>query len=154
MNAPQRALQIVVREAAAEDLQQVLALYAQPEIDDGATMTLEEAEEAFDRMRAYPDYRLYVAEVAGRVVGTFTLAVLHNLSHQGRPSGLVESVAVDPQWQGRGIGAAMLLRAREHCRRRGCYKMALSSNLRRERAHAFYEGLGFELHGYSFQVQV
>lgn len=154
MNAPQRALQIVVREAAAEDLQQVLGLYAQPELDNGTTLSLEEAEEAFDRMRAYPDYRLYVAEVVGRVVGTFTLVVLHNLSHQGRPSGLVESVAVDPQWQGRGIGAAMMLQAREHCRGRGCYKMALSSNLRRERAHAFYEGLGFERHGYSFQVQV
>jgi len=154
MNAPERALQIVVREAAADDLRQVLALYAQPELDRGATLSVEEAEAAFDRMRAYPDYRLYVAEVNGRVVGTYTLLVMHNLSHQGRASGVVESVAVDPGWQGRGIGAAMMLQAREHCRRRGCYKMALSSNLRRERAHEFYEGLGFERHGYSFQVQV
>lgn len=154
MNAPDPAVQIVVREAQADDLKQVLGLYAQPELDRGATLSLEEAEEAFDRMRAYPDYRLYVAEVAGRVVGTYTLIVMHNLSHQGRPSALVESVAVDPQWQGRGVGAAMMLQAREHCRRRGCYKMALSSNQRRERAHAFYEGLGFQRHGYSFEVQV
>ena len=30
--------------------------------------------------------------------------------------------------------------------------MALSSNLKREAAHAFYESLGFEKHGYSFRV--
>lgn len=152
MNAPEQVQQVVVREAQADDLKQVLLLYAQPELDRGATLSLEEAEKAFDRMRAYPDYRLYVAEVNGRVVGTYTLLVMHNLSHQGRPSGLVEPVAVNPQWQGRGIGAAMMMEARAHCRRRGCYKMALSSSLRRERAHQFYEELGFERHGCSFQV--
>ena len=153
MNAPDRALQIVVREAGDDDLPAVLALYAQPELDAGAALSIEEAQEVFDRMRAYPDYRLYVAEVSGRVVGTYTLAVMQGLNHQGATSGLVEAVAVDPVWQGRGIGAAMMMQAREHCRRRGCYKMALSSNLRRERAHAFYEGLGFERHGFSFQVK-
>jgi len=151
VNAP-RELQLYVREAASEDLQQVLALYAQAGIDQGGTLSLEEAEEIFDRMRAYPDYRLYVAEVNGRVVGTYALLVMQNLSHRGACSGVVESVAVDPEWQGQGIGAAMMLRAREHCRRRDCYKLALSSNLRREGAHAFYEGLGFERHGYSFRV--
>ena len=38
----------------------------------------------------------------------------------------------------------MMAFARELCRKAGCYKMALSSNLRRERARAFYDGLGFE----------
>ena len=33
-----------------------------------------------------------------------------------------------------------------------CYKMVLSSNAKRERAHAFYERLGFERHGYSFRL--
>lgn len=36
--------------------------------------------------------------------------------------------------------------------KKGCYKAALSSNLKRERAHAFYESLGFERHGYSFRI--
>lgn len=33
-----------------------------------------------------------------------------------------------------------------------CYKAVLSSNLKRERAQAFYEALGFDRHGYSFRV--
>ena len=43
--------------------------------------------------------------------------------------------------------------AREQCRAAGCYKMALSSNLKREGAHAFYDSLGFERHGYSFVIR-
>jgi len=35
---------------------------------------------------------------------------------------------------------------------KGSYKAMLSSNLRRERAYAFYESLGFERHGVSFRV--
>jgi GNAT superfamily N-acetyltransferase len=143
---------IEVREACAEDLADVLALYRQPELDNGATLSLEDAEALFDRMRAYPDYRLYVAECQGRVVGTFTLIILENLSHGGAPAGLVESVAVDPDYQGQGVGTAMMEYARGYCRARGCYKMSLSSNLRRGRAHAFYDGLGFERHGYSFRM--
>jgi hypothetical protein len=34
----------------------------------------------------------------------------------------------------------------------GCYKLALSSNERREAAHAFYDSLGFQRHGFSFVV--
>jgi len=32
----------------------------------------------------------------------------------------------------------------------GCYKLMLSSGIKRGRAHAFYEQLGFQKHGYSF----
>ncbi len=141
-----------VREATAADLPAVLALYAQPELDAGAALPLAEAEAVFARMRAYPDYRLYVAELDGRVVGTFTLIVMENLSHCGASSGLVESVVVAAPHRGRGIGAVMMEHARRHCRARGCYKMALSSNTARGRAHAFYDRLGFERHGYSFRV--
>ena len=143
---------MIIREATPEDLRGVLALYAQPELDGGRVLSLEEAESIYDCMRAYPHYRLYVAERHGRVVGTFSLLIKRNLSHLGAASAVVESVAVDPVVQGEGVGRAMMAFARELCRKAGCYKMALSSNLRRERAHAFYDGLGFERHGYSFQV--
>jgi GNAT superfamily N-acetyltransferase len=143
---------VIIREATAEDLSGVLELYAQPELDEGRQLALEEAEAVFDQMRAYPHYRLYVAERRGRLVGTFTLLIARNLSHLGASSAVVESVAVDPALHGQGIGSAMMDFAADICRRAGCYKMALSSSLRREQAHAFYEGLGFERHGYSFQV--
>jgi ribosomal protein S18 acetylase RimI-like enzyme len=66
----------------------------------------------------------------------------------------VEDVAVLPRYQGRGIGRAMMRHAMSECRAAGCYKLTLSSNLKREAAHRFYDGLGFERHGYSFRVEL
>jgi hypothetical protein len=34
----------------------------------------------------------------------------------------------------------------------GCYKLALSSNLKRADAHRFYQSLGFHQHGISFAI--
>lgn len=149
MNAP-----IQIREAARADLPDILRLYAQPEMDDGQVLSLVDAERLFDRMARYPDYRMYVAVRDDRIVGTFALLVMDNLGHRGAPSGVIEDVVVDPQCQVQGIGKTMMQHALRVCGEKGCYKLALSSNLRRERAHAFYESLGFERHGYSFRVTI
>lgn len=143
---------IDVREASRSDLPEVLRLYAQPEMDDGEVLPLAEAERVFDRMAAYPDYRLYVAVRDERIVGSFALLVMDNLGHRGARSGAVEDVVVDPHCQGQGIGRAMMRHALRLCGEKGCYKVALSSGLNRKRAHAFYESLGFERHGYSFRI--
>jgi hypothetical protein len=50
------------------------------------------------------------------------------------------------------VGKEMMRQALRLAGEHGCYKAALSSNLKRERAHAFYDSLGFERHGYSFRV--
>lgn len=144
---------IEIRAAGEADLPAVLALYAQPQIDDGALLPLDEARRIFRRFSLYPDYRLYVATRAGRIVGSFALLIMDNLGHLGARSGVVEDVVVDPACHGQGIGRQMMHYARERCAASGCYKLALSSNLKRERAHRFYEALGFERHGLSFQVR-
>jgi GNAT superfamily N-acetyltransferase len=138
------------REATKADLPDILRLHAQPDMDDGHILSLAEAERLFDHMARYPDYKIYVAIRDNRIVGTFALLIMDNLGHQGAPSGVIEDVAVDPPCQGQGIGKMMMQHALRLCGERGCYKVALSSNFKRERAHAFYESLGFERHGYSF----
>jgi GNAT superfamily N-acetyltransferase len=143
-----------VRVAQNRDLPDILRLYAQPEIDDGATPTVEEASVIFERIARYPNYRVFVAEDAGRIVGTFALLIMDNLGHLGALSAIVEDVAVDPDMHRRGIGKIMMDYAMQECRTAGCYKMMLSSNAKRGDAHAFYDSLGFERHGYSFRVGV
>jgi GNAT superfamily N-acetyltransferase len=105
-------------------------------------------------MRAYPDYQLYVAMAQGEIVGVFALLVMDNLGHLGAPSGVVEDVVVREDWRHRGIGQEMMGFAMEYCKSRGCYKLALSSNIHREEAHGFYESLGFTKQGYSFVVEL
>jgi GNAT superfamily N-acetyltransferase len=146
--------ELTIRPAAAGDLAAVLELYAQPEIDDGDVLSIDEAARIHSRFSRYPDYTLYVAEQGGAVVGSFALLVMDNLGHLGAPSAIVEDVVVAPALHGRGIGQAMMRFALGRAREKGCYKLMLSSNAKRERAHAFYEALGFDRHGFSFRVDI
>ena len=141
---------VEIRDASEEDLPAVLRVLAESGIDGGDSFTVEEAREHFARIRQRPGFRLLVAAIAGEVVGTYTLQILDKLGKRGTPAGVVEDVAVRPACQGQGIGRATMEHARDACRRAGCYKLALSSNLRREDAHRFYDSLGFERHGFSF----
>lgn len=143
---------ICVRDAIEADLPAVLALIADPALDNGGVPDLATAHGIFARMQSYPFYRLFVAECGDRLVGTYALLVMENLAHGGTPSAIVEQVMVAPDQQGTGVGTAMMRHALEEARRAGCYKATLSSSLKRAGAHAFYDGLGFARHGYSFQT--
>lgn len=136
------------------DLTAILHLYTQPEMDNGQILSLEEAEVLFDKFYQYPSYRVFVACDGELVVGSFALLIMENLAHKGTPSGVVEDVVVAVEHQNKGIGKQMMRFAVNECRNAGCYKMILSSNLRRLGAHRFYESLGFEKHGYSFVIRM
>jgi len=143
---------IEIRDAAEGDLPAVLRLLADAGIDGGSSFTLDEARAHWALIRSRSRFRLLVALADGEITGTYSLLIIDKLGKRGMPSGLVEDVAVAPQRQGQGIGRAMMEHALEECRNAGCYKLALSSNVKRESAHRFYESLGFERHGYSFAV--
>ncbi|HUL54241.1 MAG TPA: GNAT family N-acetyltransferase [Opitutaceae bacterium] len=143
---------VAIRRAAAADLPAVLALYR--EVGDRATIPLGRARRVLARMRSYPDYDLYVASSGGEIVGTFALLIMDNLAHLAAPSGVIEDVVVRRDWQGRGIGRRMMQWARQRCRARGCYKLALSSSRHRRAAHRFYATLGFRRHGFSFRLEL
>lgn len=147
-------MNLCIRQASAADLSSVLALYAQPAMDNGEVLAIEEAEQIFAQFNQYPNYRLFVACDADRVVGTFALLIMHNLAHNGTPSAIVEDVVVSAAHQSQGIGRDMMRHAMELAREAGCYKLVLSSNQKRERAHAFYESLGFQRHGFSFLIEM
>lgn len=146
--------ELLIREASEDDLPAILRLYASAQITDETSFTLEEARRHLQIFKGYPSYRIFVALVADEVVGTYELLIMDNLAKRGRKSGVVEDVAVDPVCKGQGIGRAMMEHAREQCRQAGCYKFVLSSNLKREEAHRFYDALGFERHGYSFLTRL
>lgn len=144
-----------IRPAQRADLAAILALHAELEFDaERAVLDLRSAEKLFDRIASYPSYKLYVASSAEKIVGTFALLIMDNLAHLGAPSGIVEDVVVHPEYQGLGIGKQMMQFAMERCKQAGCYKLALSSNAKREQAHQFYENMGFEKHGYSFLISL
>ncbi len=141
---------MAIRPASIADLPGVLALYAQPDMDDGAILALEEAETIFARMCAYPDYALMVAIEDDAIVGSLALLIMDNLGHLGAKSAIVEDIVVAPAHHGKGIGTALVRDAMARASAKKCYKLVLSSNMKRTRAHALYERLGFRAHGLSF----
>jgi|SRR5581483_3018362 len=144
----------LIREAREDDIAQILALYREAGIESEESFTVEEARAQLAVFRQYPRYFLFVAELEGGIAGTYELLIMDNLAKHGRRSGIVENVAVSPRYQGQGIGRAMMLHAMKQCKDAGCYKLTLSSNLNRTGAHAFYEAIGFQRHGYSFRVVI
>ena len=79
---------------------------------------------------------------------------MDNLAHMGSKSGLIEDVVVSQALHGQGIGKQMIAFAIQTCKEKSCYKVCLSSNLKRKNAHKFYENIGFKIHGYSFLMEL
>ena len=149
------AAAMTIVEAERGDIPALLSLYTAAGLDTRGPHDETVARSAWDRMRlAVPGVKVFVARRAGIAVGTYTFFVLPLLAHGGSPEAIVEDVAVHPEAQAQGIGRALMAHAMELAREAGCYKLALSSNLRRVEAHAFYERLGFMRHGVSFSVEL
>ena len=148
---------IIIRQAQVNDLTAVLSLYAQADMDRGQVLTLQRAQTIFEQFKTYPRYRLFIAldnNDTNVVLGTYALLIMNNLAHQGTSSAIVEDVVVKQSHQGQGIGRTMMLHAMELAKQAQCYKLVLSSNLKRQDAHAFYRSLGFQEHGMSFHVNI
>ena len=99
--------------------------------------------EAFAAIDGDPNNQVYVAEREGKVVGTFQLTFIRQLSYGGCLVAQVESVHVHSSQRSHGIGRVMMEYAIGEARRRGALRIQLTSNVRRTRAHEFYERLGF-----------
>ena len=147
-------MNVVIRKAKEEDLPSILALLSEVDEPNQDSISLQKARAIFSQIRSYPNYHIYIAMIEEDVVGTFALLIMDNLVPNGAPSGIVEDVAVKTAWQGRGIGKRMMQYAMKICKEAGCYKLSLSSNVKRENAHKFYESLGFIKYGYSFTVDI
>ncbi|MEE4240945.1 MAG: GNAT family N-acetyltransferase [Desulfopila sp.] len=147
-------MDIAIRKAVVDDIESILKIYAQPSIDDGVMLNLDNAKKIFEIINNYPSYTIYVATINGEVVGTIAVLIMHNIGHLGSKSAVFESIAVLPDWQGKGIGKSMLRFATEKCKEAKCYKITLSANIKRENAHKFYASLGFIQHGISYKYLI
>lgn len=143
-----------IRGARAGDLTCLLELYG---LLEGPYSGIEEPEareekRLFARVLSDEHQTTLLAEVDGEAAGTLVVAVLPNLAHGGAPYAVVENVVVDERWRSRGIGEALMREAMERGREAGAYKLSLTTNLKRERAHEFYRKLGFVETHVGFEV--
>lgn len=145
-------MDLTIRAARLSDVSHLVDLYKQLDITPEPEMPAERAQARFLELVSNPLHLFYVAELDEQIAGTFSMIFVGGISHEARDSCIVEDVVVAPQRQGGGIGNAMMRFAMDMCAERGCYKLVLSSHLTRDKAHCFYENLGFRKHGYSYLI--
>lgn len=83
-----------------------------------------------------------VAEDRGEVIGCLTTSVMRVL-HRPAPVGRISMLVVDEARRGEGVGALLVRAAEAALLEQGCYMVEVTSNLKRERAHRFYEQIGY-----------
>ncbi|MFL6467782.1 MAG: GNAT family N-acetyltransferase [Pyrinomonadaceae bacterium] len=140
--------ELFIRMATFDDLPIIVRMLA----DDFLGGERENVEESISEnyLRAFreiendPNNELIVADLDGNVVGIFQLTFTPSLSFQGSKRCTIESVRVDSNLRGQGIGREMMLWAVERAKEKGCVSMQLTTHSDRKDAHRFYEGLGFK----------
>jgi GNAT superfamily N-acetyltransferase len=141
---------VLIREARAKDWPGVADLLAQlgrPDVRGTAEETV--AREVFERYLDRDDAVLLVAEIGARAVGLLDMEYRVRLNFTS-PQAWIPDLVVDEDTRSAGVGGALLARAEELARERGCWGMTLESATWRERAHAFYVREGWADTGKSF----
>jgi GNAT superfamily N-acetyltransferase len=143
------ARQVSFRDAAAGDLPAILRLLADDPLGKNREYAVDgdavpaHSRAAFDAITGDARNRLIVMEVDGKVEGCLQLTFIPGLTYKGRDRAQVEAVRVSNAMRGRGLGKALMNHAVDLARERGCALVQLTTDKRREEAHAFYRALGF-----------
>lgn len=145
---------LTIRAAREADLPALGQLYRELDLAGYASHAcgLRELRAAFRSIARSRDHHLLVAELDGVIAGTLHVLIFRHLGHGLRPAALVENVVVHGGYRSRGIGERMLEAARVIANRERCYKIALTSKLKRRRAHRFYERLGWHRTHFGYSV--
>lgn len=126
-----------------DELKSLLSLYKYL-IPDGLELDVDKrVEEHWDKILNDPNLFYIVIEENGKIVSSCTLAVIKNLTRSARPYGLIENVVTHPDYRNRGYGSAVLNKAVEICKYKGCYKVMLLTSRKEEDIFRFYENAGF-----------
>ena len=94
-----------------------------------------------------------VATDGERVIGMCGLSTMVTV-HRPAPVGRISVMIVDEGYRGQGIGALLVAEAERRLSKRGCKIVEVTSNQRRERAHGFYEALGYEHTSFRFMKKL
>lgn len=153
-------MNLSIRRARRDDVARILELIrsgAAPgttSVDNDGRPLADGYFDAFAEIDANANQLLVVAEEDGVVVGTLLFTRIRQLHHHGGATAEVESVHVAAERRGLGIGSALMAFAIDEARRRGCFRMQLTSNRVRRDAHRFYERLGFSQSHAGFKMNI
>lgn len=129
-----------IRDAAPGDASRIAELAVQL----GYPCDARQVQGRLEEILADPSQRVLVADLLnGGVVGWMQMFLYQVV--QSDPRVEVAALVVDEACRGRGVGKALMSRAEEWARLRGCRGVSLRSNVVRQGAHDFYLALGYSI---------
>ena len=134
---------MIVREAAARDLEALLALYLHLH-ETGIPEDRERLRQVWAQIEADPGHHILVAEQGGQIVSACACVIVPNLTRNLRPYALIENVVTRADFRRRGFASACLARAVNLARAAGCYKVMLLTGAKDEATLHFYRRAGFD----------
>ena len=134
---------MIVREAAACDLEALLALYLHLH-ETGIPEDRARLRQVWAQIEADPGHHILVAEQDGQIVSACACVIVPNLTRNLRPYALIENVVTRADFRRRGFASACLARAVNLARAAGCYKVMLLTGAKDEATLRFYRRAGFD----------
>ena len=130
--------QVTVRLARVKDAGRIAELATQL----GYPTTSEQMQRRLSQVGQTGERAVYVAVRDGRVVGWIHVCVRPLV--QVDRAAEIEGLVVDEACRGQGIGRLLIRQIEQWVGEKGCDAIYVRSNIIRERAHGFYQELGYE----------
>ncbi|MEM7485385.1 MAG: GNAT family N-acetyltransferase [Bacteroidota bacterium] len=100
---------------------------------------------AFEKINADENQELIVVEnEEAEIIGTLQLSFIQYLTYRGGIRAQIEAVRIRKDKRGLGIGKTMFEWAINRAKERNAHLLQLTTDKKRPKAIAFYEGLGFK----------
>jgi GNAT superfamily N-acetyltransferase len=128
---------LLTREITPEDAEAAAKLSEEL----GYPTTSAEMKQRIETLGRLTDHVVYVACVAGTVVGWIDVGISRHLPSEPRAE--IGGLVVSTEVRGRGIGRHLITCAENWARQRGLSRMVVRSQIAREGAHNFYLQEGY-----------
>ncbi len=137
----------VIRPAERSDFDEIYPLFEQ--LWPGKAIDRQALHMVFDKGAGSDNDVLLCAALNDKIIGFCAYAIVNNLWQEGQIA-YIYAMGGRRKIRGRGIGSKLIEEVIKTARQHGLKRVELDSGFPREKAHAFYERLGFEKRAYLF----
>lgn len=110
--------------------------------------------DAFKAMLTQQGNNFIIGLQDNKIVGCYQFSVIYGVSRGGAPRAQIESVRVEQNLRGAGIGRKLMLDAIDRAKKSNCQLIQLTTDKTRDDAHRFYDGLGFMASHIGYKMKV
>lgn len=132
----------MIREAAMEDMQEVLELYLHLH-ENSIPEDSDHLRDTWAQIINDPNHHLILNVIDGKIVSSCVCVIIPNLTRGVRPYAFVENVVTHEAYRGMGYAGECLDYAKKIAMDNNCYKIMLLTGSKKPETWHFYEKAGY-----------